>query len=87
MTINLVSIVTAALLVGGGTLQAYDVSNPAGLANAQPFAHAAPPIGYTMPDGTVVPGQTWAVATDQHGRVYATAMNALTLGILSSRQP
>ena len=41
---------------------AFDASNPAAMGNALPFARTEPPLSQTQPDGTVIPGQNWAVA-------------------------
>lgn len=59
----------------GGGLQAYDISDPAALGAT---AHAAPLA-------TVLAGATqfWTVASDRHGRVYATGMGS-TFGFIRS---
>ncbi|HWS71917.1 MAG TPA: hypothetical protein VN605_07365, partial [Thermoanaerobaculia bacterium] len=63
-----------------GGIVAYDASDPVKMASASatPLGHIAPPPGT---DDT--PGQNWAVAVDQHGRLYATALSGF-FGVLRS---
>ena len=61
-----------------GGILAYDASNPAALsgsASPAPMAKVNPPPGSTS--------QNWALATDDHGRVFATAVSPM-YGVLRS---
>ncbi|MEA2572468.1 MAG: hypothetical protein QOI24_4469 [Acidobacteriota bacterium] len=57
-----------------GGIAAYDISDPASLSakppnTARPIARAS-----AFPQGVAVPGESWAVTVDRHGRVYSTAL-------------
>jgi RHS repeat-associated protein len=57
-----------------GGLQAFDTSDPGGMANNPPIATAkAPPGG----------GAMWGLATDHHGRIFSTQLSSM-FGILRS---
>lgn len=58
---------------GTGGILAYDVSDPASLTNN------SLPIGRVSPG----PNEYWAIASDQHGRIYATGINGV-VGFLQS---
>jgi len=52
-----------------GGIFAYDTSNPMAMGSGPAFARVPAPIGND--------GQSWALASDVHGRLYSTATNAL----------
>lgn len=52
-----------------GGIFAYDTSNPMAMGSSPAFARVAPPVG----NG----GQSWALATDIHGRLYATGVTPM----------
>jgi RHS repeat-associated protein len=56
-----------------GDLLAYDVSNPAALATKPPIARASRTSAEENPNPTDIPGETWAVVVDHHGRIWTTA--------------
>ncbi|MFL6245995.1 MAG: Ig-like domain-containing protein, partial [Thermoanaerobaculia bacterium] len=52
-----------------GGIFAYDASNPIMMGDAPPFAHLAPPVG--------TGSANWGLATDLHGRLYATGVTPM----------
>ncbi|HEU4887594.1 MAG TPA: Ig-like domain-containing protein, partial [Thermoanaerobaculia bacterium] len=50
-----------------GGIFAYDASNPMMMGSAPPFANIEPPVGSSS--------AVWSLATDRHGRLYATAVS------------
>jgi len=65
-----------------GGLLAYDAADPASLNEPQPNSNTPPPLPLGRTDG---PNAFWAVATDQHGRVYSTFVGNTFCGINSFR--
>lgn len=56
-----------------GDLLAYDVSDPAALATKPPIARASAKSAAESAEPVDIPGDTWAVTVDHHGRIWTTA--------------